>query len=80
MGSGEALAGIWAADVFTISAKALSLYALRKETDQLTEELNWHGKGSSKTLDYEDHILLQLVHSTVEDVSIKEQMRMRYWG
>ena len=20
-------------------------------------ELNWHGKGSSKTLDYEDHIL-----------------------
>ena len=39
-----------------------------------TEELNWHGKGSSKTLEYEDHILLQLVHSTVEDVSIKEQM------
>jgi len=39
-----------------------------------TEELNWHGKDSSKTLDYEDHILLQLVHSTVEDVSIKEQM------
>ncbi len=39
-----------------------------------TEELNWHGKGSSKTLEYEDHILLQLVHSTVEDVSIKERM------
>jgi len=39
-----------------------------------TEELNWHGKGSSKTLEYEDHILVQLVHSTVEDVSIKERM------
>lgn len=39
-----------------------------------TEKLDWHGKGSSNTLGYEEHILMELVHSTVEDVRIKEQM------
>lgn len=39
-----------------------------------TEELDWHEKGSSKSLAYEDHILVLLVHSTVEDVRIKERL------
>ncbi len=28
--------------------------------------------GSQFTLDYEDHLLVQLIHSTIEDVRIKE--------
>jgi len=39
-----------------------------------TQRLEWHEKGSPNTMTYDDHILLQLVHSTVEDVSIKEKM------
>ncbi len=39
-----------------------------------TQELSWHEKGSPNTLAYEDYILFQLVHSTIEDVSLKEQM------
>lgn len=39
-----------------------------------TEELDWHEKGSSKSVAYEDHILVLLVHSTVEDVRIKERL------
>lgn len=39
-----------------------------------TQKLDWHEEGSPNTLAYDDHILLQLVHSTVEDVHIKEQM------
>ena len=39
-----------------------------------TQELEWHEKGSPNTMSYDDHILLQLVHSTIEDVSIKEKM------
>ena len=39
-----------------------------------TQRLEWHEKGSPNTIAYDDHILLQLVHSTVEDVSIKEKV------
>jgi len=39
-----------------------------------TQRLEWHEKGSPNTMAYDDHILLQLVHSTIEDVSIKEKM------
>jgi transposase len=39
-----------------------------------TQKLVWHEKGSPNTMGYDDHILMQLVHSTVEDVRIKEQM------
>jgi transposase len=38
-----------------------------------TEDLNWHGAGSPHTAAYDRYLLLQLVNSTVEDVSIKEQ-------
>jgi transposase len=37
-----------------------------------TEELNWHDANSPHSFAYDDHILLQLVHATVEDVSMKE--------
>lgn len=39
-----------------------------------TQRLEWHEKGSPNTMAYDDHILRQLVHSTVEDVSIKEPL------
>ena len=39
-----------------------------------TQRLEWHENGSPNTMSYDDHILLQLVHSTIEDVSIKEEM------
>ena len=41
-------------------------------TPTTTEELNWHDANSPHSFAYDDHILLQLVHATVEDVSIKE--------
>jgi transposase len=37
-----------------------------------TEKVSWHDADSPHTEDYDDHILLQLVNATVEDVSIKE--------
>ena len=39
-----------------------------------TQRLEWHEKGSQNTMAYDDYILLQIVNSTIEDVSVKEQM------
>jgi transposase len=39
-----------------------------------TQRLEWHERGSQFTLDYEDHLLVQLIHSTIEDVRIKESV------
>jgi len=38
-----------------------------------TEDLDWHESGSPHAAAYDRYLLLQLVNSTVEDVSIKEQ-------
>ena len=38
-----------------------------------TQRLSWYSQRCSYTNAYEDHILLQLVNSTVSDVSIREQ-------
>ena len=38
-----------------------------------TQRLSWYPQRCSHTNAYEDHILLQLINSTVSDVSIKEQ-------
>lgn len=38
-----------------------------------TQRLDWHEPNSPNTYAYEEHILLQLVNSTVEDVAIKEK-------
>jgi len=37
-----------------------------------TQQLEWHERGSQFSLDYEDHLLVQLIHTTIEDVRIKE--------
>ena len=37
-----------------------------------TEKLEWHDANSPHSFVYDNHILLQLVNSTVEDVSLKE--------
>ena len=37
-----------------------------------TQKLEWHDANSPHSFSYDNHILLQLVNSTVEDVSIKE--------
>lgn len=39
-----------------------------------TQQLAWHDPNSPNTFSYEQHILLQLVNSTMEDVSVKEQI------
>ncbi len=40
----------------------------------ITQRLDWHEPNSPNTYAYEEHILLQLVNSTVEDVAIKEKI------
>ena len=37
-----------------------------------TEKLDWHESNSPHSFAYDEHILLQLINSTIEDVSIKE--------
>jgi len=37
-----------------------------------TQSLDWHDANSPHSFSYDNHILLQLVNSTVEDVSLKE--------
>jgi transposase len=37
-----------------------------------TQRLEWHDANSPHSFSYDNHILLQLVNSTVEDVSVKE--------
>jgi len=39
-----------------------------------TQLLSWHESNSSQTAAYDTHLLLQLVNSTVEDVSFKEHL------
>ncbi len=39
-----------------------------------TQTLEWYESKSAQTMVYEDHILLQLVNATIEDVSMKEQL------
>jgi len=43
-----------------------------KDQPTTTQELEWHEANSPHVAAYDDHILLQLVNSTVEDVSMKE--------
>ena len=39
-----------------------------------TQRLSWHEADSSQTTAYDTHLLLQLVNTTVEDVSVKEHL------
>jgi len=39
-----------------------------------TQHLDWHEPGSPHTFAYDEHLLLELVGSTIEDVSAKEQV------
>jgi transposase len=39
-----------------------------------TQRLSWRENKSPHTMKYDDHVLLQMVNSTIEDVSIKEQL------
>jgi len=43
-----------------------------KDQPTTTQQLDWHEANSPHVAAYDDHLLLQLVNSTVEDVSIKE--------
>jgi len=42
-----------------------------------TQKLTWYDQRSHQTKAYEDHVLIQLVNSTVQDVSIKEGLGYR---
>lgn len=37
-----------------------------------TQSLSWHDANSPHSFAYDNHVLLQIVHSTIEDVSLKE--------
>jgi len=39
-----------------------------------SQRLDWHEPNSPNTFAYEQHILLQLVNSTIEDVAVKEKL------
>ena len=39
-----------------------------------TQRLDWHEPNSPHTMAYDDHLLLQLVNSTIADVAIKERL------
>jgi transposase len=39
-----------------------------------TQDVDWHEPNSSHTLAYDEHILLQLVNATIQDVSLKEDL------
>ncbi len=39
-----------------------------------TQSLEWYDPSSAHTVAYDDHVLLQLVNSTVEDVRVKERL------
>ncbi len=39
-----------------------------------TQKLSWYDRKSPQTSAYEDHVLLELVNSTVTDISIKEEI------
>lgn len=39
-----------------------------------TQGIEWHDPNSAHTIVYDEHLLLQLVNSTIEDVSVKEQL------
>ena len=39
-----------------------------------TQRLSWHEPNSPQTTRYDTHLLLQLVNTTIEDVSVKEQL------
>jgi transposase len=39
-----------------------------------TQQVSWHKSNSPQTKTYEDHVLLQLVNATIEDVSVKERL------
>ena len=39
-----------------------------------TQQVTWHESNSPQTTAYDTHLLLQLVNSTVEDVSLKERL------
>ncbi len=43
-------------------------------TSTMTERLSWYEERSQYTIAYEHHVLLQLVNSTVSDISIKERL------
>lgn len=38
------------------------------------EQLDWRDKNSMHTVSYDDHLLVQLVNGTVEDMSLKERI------
>src|SRR5216683_5299279 len=42
-----------------------------------TQELSWYTPRSSYTKSYEEHILLGVVNSTIQDVCIKEELAMK---
>lgn len=39
-----------------------------------TQQVSWHTSNSPNTTAYEDHVLLQLVNTTIQDVSVKEPL------
>lgn len=45
-----------------------------EEKPTTTQQVEWHDPRSPHTVVYDDHVLLQLVNATLEDVSVKEHL------
>lgn len=45
-----------------------------EERPTTTQRLDWHDEGSRQTFAYDEHLLLQLVGATIEDVRLKERV------
>ncbi|MDM8523614.1 hypothetical protein QUF80_09610 [Desulfococcaceae bacterium HSG8] len=54
--------------------KSLNLGTCCEANPVTTQKASWYEQRSPHTATYEEHVLLQMVSSTVEDISIKEDL------
>ena len=71
MGADLTPARLWKTDVSALSSESISMSGLRRTANDNAGS-DWHDTNSPQSFAYDNHLLLQLVNSTVEDVSQKE--------
>jgi transposase len=73
MGNHQALTGVWSSDIL---AHRPSRYQCQdcEGHPTTTQVLGWSDGNSLHSFAYDNHILLQLLNSTVEDVRVKEEL------
>lgn len=66
--------GIFGRECYLIIKKARYECPYCEYNPVTTQELSWNNRKSSYTIEFEKHIMLSLVNSTIEDVSAKEKI------